>query len=122
MKPLTGGLFNFKTTYFHAFVAGIWVSLAANLFTTAVLSQTLPMSTCKLYGIVVLLFVGSIGAFGVSGVLELARCDWESKGSPKDPTVMRQDYIERGGRANLLWFLFSLSVLSPMVALILLLR
>lgn len=42
-------LFNFNTTYVYTFIAGILVSLAVNLLTTALLAKNSPVSCYRIY-------------------------------------------------------------------------
>jgi hypothetical protein len=122
MKKINSFLFNFKTAYIYTFIAGIWVSLSASLFATVVLSTALPTCTCKLYSIIILLFLGSIGAFGISAVLEAARSEWELTGFNPDPNLIRDSYIGSRIRIKFLWSFFIVCVITPIIAFILLLN
>ncbi|AMM40468.1 membrane protein [Candidatus Desulfofervidus auxilii] len=104
-KAMKRFLFNFNIAYLYAFIAGILVSLAINLFTSALLTTSLPMSIHRVYGIALSLFISSIGAFGVSALLENARGEWESAGSPYK---LKRDFIER--RKYIVWMYFSLAI------------
>jgi len=111
MKRIERLLFNFNMAYYYTFVSGIFISLAVNLFTDAFLAQSLPVSVNAVHRMGLFLFLSSIGAFGVSAVLEGARGEWEAIGSPRDPEVMR-DYIERNRRPCWMWFFFALIVVG----------
>jgi hypothetical protein len=74
-------LFVFRAAYIYAFIAGIFVSLAVNLFTTALLTNDLSIAVWRVYGMAFSFFVSSIGAFGVSALLEVSRSDWEKDGA-----------------------------------------
>ncbi|MEK7399957.1 MAG: hypothetical protein AAB116_23690 [Candidatus Poribacteria bacterium] len=110
MKQIKRFLFNFNRAYFYTFFVGILVSLAANLFTTALLTEKLPISFCRVYGISLSLFLSAIGAFGISALLENARSDWESSGTPRDPEVIRKDYVEK--QIKWMWFFFLIIVVG----------
>lgn len=115
MKRLKRILFNFNMAYFYAFIAGVLVSLAVNLFTTALLTETLPVSIHRVHGMALSLLISAIGAFGVSTLLESARGEWESAGSPRDPAVVR-DFIEKRKRIGLIWFSFAVILVGPMLS------
>ncbi len=117
MKQINQFLFNFNIAYFYTFTAGILVSLAANIFTT-LLTAGLPNSSRNVHWLAWSLFISSIGAFMLSALLESARNNWESAGSPKDPIVIRQDYIENGKRKILLWFYFAIIFVGPLTLII----
>jgi hypothetical protein len=74
-------LFTFKKAYFYAFIAGIMVSLAVNLFTTALLTKDLSIAVWRVHGMAISLFISSLGAFGISALLETSRSDWERDGA-----------------------------------------
>lgn len=93
------------SAYIFAFIAGILVSLATNLFTTAMLSKELTINIYRVYGIALALLISSIGAFGVSAFLETARSRWELGGSPMSSGVI-SGYISRYIR----WILFCLII------------
>ncbi|OGH05453.1 MAG: hypothetical protein A2W22_00020 [Candidatus Levybacteria bacterium RBG_16_35_11] len=97
-------LFNFTSAYIYTFIAGILVSLAANLFTTALLSKDLTIDIHRVYRIALSLFISSIGAFGVSLLLETARGKWELGGAEMDSGVIR-GYIGKYMRWILLCFI-----------------
>ena len=118
MKRAKRFLFNFSIAYFYTFIAGILVSLAVNLFTTALLTESLPVSIYRVYGMALSLFISSIGAFGVSALLEGARSEWESAGSPRDPEVMR-DFIEKRKRIRLMCFFFAIIFVGPILSIFL---
>jgi hypothetical protein len=111
-------LFNFNIAYFYTFLAGILVSLAVNLFTIALLTESLPVGVYRIYGMSFSLFISSISAFGVSALLESARSKWESAGSPPDPEVVR-DFIDKGKRIRLMWFFFTIIFVGPIFSLFL---
>ncbi len=115
MKRIERFLFNFYTAYIYTFLAGILVSLAANLL-TSVLTENTSVSVYKACGMISL-FISSIGAFCISVLLEVARDEWQSDGSPKDPVVIRQSYIEgtKRKRITLLWFLFVIIFVVPIL-------
>lgn len=92
------------STYIFTFIAGILVSFATNLFTTALLSKDLTIDTNRVYGIAFSLLISSIGAFGVSLLLETARGKWELGGAEMDSGVIR-GYIEKYMRWILLCFI-----------------
>ena len=108
MKRAERFLFNFSIAYFYTFIAGILVSLAVNLFTTALLTESLPVSVYRVYGIASSLFMSSIAAFGISVLLSKARSEWEAAGSPQDPKVIRGLYIESGKRMKRMRFFFAI--------------
>lgn len=118
MKQINQFLFNFNIAYFYTFIAGILVSLTANIFTTALLTERLPVRAYNIQLMALSLFISSLGAFRVSTILESARREWESEGSPKDPVVIRQDYIEKGKRKRLLWFYFAIIFFGPILLII----
>ena len=118
MKRAERFLFNFRIAYAYTFIAGILVSLAVNLFTTAFLTESLPVSVYRVCGIAFSLSMSSIGAFGVSTLLEGARSEWESAGSPHDPEVMR-DFIEKRKRIRLMWFFFAIIFVGPILSMFL---
>jgi hypothetical protein len=118
MKRAKRFLFNFSIAYFYTFIAGILVSLAVNLFTTALLTESLPVSIYRVYGMALSLFISSIGAFGVSALLEGARSEWESARSPRDPEVMR-DFIEKRKRIRLMCFFFAIIFVGPILSIFL---
>ena len=121
MKSINRLFFNFKTAYFFTFVSGIWMTMAVNLFTTLVLTKDLPVCNCRLYQIIFLFFIGALGAFGISALLEVARSEWESDDKNPDEQIIYKNYIHRGNRSILHWILFAICVLSPIAGLIILL-
>ena len=110
-------LFNFDTAYFYTFIAGILVSLSVNIFTTALLTENLPISVYKIRWLALTLFVSAIGAFGVSALLENARGEWESAGSPHDPEVIR-GFIEGEKRLRLMKFFFWIILIGIVVSIL----
>ncbi|KAF5417066.1 MAG: hypothetical protein C5S38_02255 [Candidatus Methanophagaceae archaeon] len=118
MKRAEQFLFKFSRAYAYTFIAGILVSLTVNLFTTALLTESLPISVYRVYGIASSLFMSSIGAFGVSALLESARSEWESAGSPRDPEIMR-DFIEKRKRIRLMLFFFAIMFVGPILFILL---
>ena len=100
-------LFNFNMAYFYTFIAGVLVSFAVNLFTTVLLTEDLPVSSYRVYRATLFLFISSIGAFVVSAVLEGARSEWESVGSPMDQN-MKSNLIMQKRRIYLLLFFFAM--------------
>ena len=116
MKRAERLLFNFNSAYFYTFIAGILVSLAVSLFTVALLTESLPVGVCRIYGIASSLLISSIGAFCLSALLKWARSEWKAAGEPQDPTVIRRDYIGGGRmRMKLMWFLFAIILIGPML-------
>ena len=113
-------LFNFNTAYFYTFIAGILVSLAVNIFTTTILTGSLPISVYITYGMALSLFIASIGAFGVSVLLGKSRSEWESAHTPRDPEVIR-DFIETGKRMCWIWFFFAVIFIAPIISIFLIL-
>ena len=105
-------LFNFNIAYFYTFIAGILVSLAVNLFTVALLTESLPVGVYRIYGIALSLTISSIGAFGVSALLEGARREWAAAGKPQDQIVIRRDYFVR---MELMWLLFAIILVGAML-------
>ncbi len=95
-------LFNFNMAYVYTFIAGISVSLAVNLFTSALLTPSL---IHRVYGMALSLIISSIGAFGVSALLENARGEWESAGSPHK---LKRDFIERRKYMVLMYFFLAI--------------
>jgi len=120
MKRIKRFLFNFNIAYVYAFIAGIFVSLAANLFTTALVSESLSVPAYRIYGMTLFFFISSIGAFGVSALLEDARSKWESSGTPRDPVVIR-DFIETKKRMSWMWFFFAIIFVGLIFSIFLLL-
>lgn len=112
-------MFDFNRAYIYVFISGILVSLAANLFTTVFLTNEVPVSRDKVYEAALSLFISSIGAFGVSALLETAKSEWQSAGSPRDAVMIREDYIERGKRKKRLWFHFAIIFFGPIVSIFL---
>lgn len=119
MKRIKQFLFNFNIAYFYTFIAGILVSFAVNLFTTALLTEGLSVSVYRVHGMALSLLISSIGAFGVSALLEGARSEWELAGSPRDLIIIRQDYIETRKRMNLMWFFFTIIFAGSIVCIFL---
>lgn len=105
-------LFNFNIAYFYTFIAGILVSLAVNLFTVALLTESLPVSVYRVYGIALSLTISSISAFCLSALLEGSRRKWTAAGKPQDPNVIRRDYIVR---MKLMWRLFVIFLVGLML-------
>lgn len=118
MESIKRFLFNFNRAYFYVFIAGILVSFAVNLFTTALLTVSLPVSIYTVYGMAFSFFVSSIGAFGVSAILEYARTEWETAGSPHD-SRMRRKYIEKEKRMRMMWFFFAIIFVGPVLSILL---
>lgn len=109
-------LFNFNIAYFYTFIAGILVSLAVNLFTVALLTESLPVGVYRIYGIALSLAISSIGAFCLSALLEGAQREWAAAGKPQDPTVIRRDFIGGGRmRMKLMWLLFAIILVGFML-------
>ncbi len=99
-------LFTFKAAYAYAFIAGILVSLAVNLFTTALLTKDLPISEWRVYGMAFSFFISSIGAFGISAFLEASRSNWEKDGAESDSGVIERYAVKK----NLNWKSFFLII------------
>jgi hypothetical protein len=114
MKHVNQLLFNFSSAYCYTFIAGILVSLAANIFVGALLSAQLPLSRLHIYLMTLALFISSLGAFMTGTLLETARREWEAGGSPKDPVAIRRNYIEKGNRGTLLWRGFLVQFVGPL--------
>ena len=112
MKRAEPFLFNFNRAYFYSFIAGILVSLAVNLFTVALLTESLPVGVYKICGIALSLLISSIGAFSLSALLAEARSEWKAAGKPHDSTVIRLDYIVR---MKLMWLLFAVILVGLML-------
>lgn len=81
-------LFTFKAAYVYAFIAGILISLAVNLFTTALLTKDLPIAEWRVHGMALSFFISSIGVFGISALLEASRSGWEKDGAQSDPRII----------------------------------
>lgn len=118
MESIKRFLFNFNRGYFYVFIAGILVSFTVSLFTTALLTTSLPVSSYRVYGMAFSFFVSSIGAFGVSAILEHARSEWETAGSPHDSKMMRK-YIEKEKRILVMWFFFAIIFVGPVFSIFL---
>lgn len=117
MKRIKRFLFNFNSVYFYTYFAGILVSLAINF---SFKTEGLTISVDKFKNIIMAssFFVSSFGAFRISALLEAARREWELAGCPKDEVVIRQDYIEKGQRKELLRFYFAVVFFGPALLII----
>ncbi len=107
-------LFAFEAAYFYAFIAGIIVSLAVNILTTALLTEKLPIEMWRVYGMAFALLLSSIGAFGVSAVLEISRSDWERDGAQSNQRIKEKYAVEKhlGWKVLFLWLCIIGSVSS----------
>lgn len=94
MKRIKQFLFNFNVIYFYTYIAGILVSFAVNF---SFKTEGLPVSVYRFKKMAFAILISSIGAFGISTFLEIARREWESHGSPKDSVAIRK-YIEKQGK------------------------
>lgn len=103
-------LFNFEVAYFYTFFSGILVALAANTLTTAIFTNNLPIPMIWVCVGSLSLFMSAMGAFMVSILLETARNEWESSGSPNGEYNKRIIYIESGKRKARLWLSFIFSI------------
>ena len=108
-------LFTFKAAYFYAFIAGILVSLAVNLFTTALLTKDLPIAEWRVHGMALSFFISSIGAFGVSAFLEASRSNWERDGTQSDPRVIEIYAVEKHLTWKVLFLLFCIIGLASSI-------
>jgi hypothetical protein len=121
MNRIKRFLFNFDRAYAYTFVAGILVTFAINLLTTALLTQSLPICVYKVYGASFFLLISAICSFAVGAVLDKARSEWQSVGSPKDEVVIREDYVEKGRRIKRLWSFFLSTIVGFILSMFLLL-
>lgn len=108
-------LFNFNMAYLYTFIAGILVSLAANLFTTTFLAESLPVNVYRIYGIVLSLFISSVSAFGISALLENARRDWELGGFQQDSGVIEGFIKTRIGLMKFFVVIFLLGIIASAI-------
>lgn|SRR3989304_4521261 len=108
-------LFTFKAAYFYAFIAGILVSLAVNLFTTALLTKDLPIAEWRVHGMALSFFISSIGAFGVSAFLEASRSNWERDGTQSDPRVIEIYAVKKHLTWKVLFLLFCIIGLTSSI-------
>lgn len=99
-------LFTFKAAYAYTFIAGILVSLAVNLFTTALLTKDLPIAEWRVHGMALSFLISSIGAFGVSAFLEASRSDWEKCGAESDSRMIEIFAVEKHRYWKLLFSFF----------------
>lgn len=116
-KDIEKLLFNFKIAYIYSFIAGILVAVSINLFTSALLME-LSSFRVKLMWLAFFILISSFTAFSISIILELARNEWQSAGSPNDEIVIREDFIEKGKRKKLLWIFLALIFLIPSISFI----
>ncbi|MBI2472579.1 MAG: hypothetical protein HYV59_15300 [Planctomycetes bacterium] len=102
-------LFAFKAAYYYTFFAGILVSVAVNLFTTALLTQreSLPIAEWRVHVIALSFLISSMGAFGVSVFLEASRSDWERDGAQSDSRIIENYAVEK----HLIWKVLFLSLI-----------
>src|SRR3989338_5873071 len=108
-------LFAFKAVYLYAFIAGIMVSLAVNLFTTALLTKDLPITEWRVHGMALSFFISSIGAFGVSAFLEASRSDWERDGAQSEPRVIEMYAVKKHLNWKVLFLLFCIIGLTSSI-------
>lgn len=108
-------LFTFKAAYFYTFIAGILVSLAVNLFTTALLTKDLPIAEWRVHGMALSFFISSIGAFGVSAFLEASRSNWERDGAQSDPRVIEIYAVKKHLTWKVLFLLFCIIGLTSSI-------
>lgn len=73
--------------------------------------ENTPVYVYNVYGMILSLSISSASAFGVSVILQIARSEWESAGSPKDTVMQREDYIGKGNRMTLLWASFAIFII-----------
>ena len=111
LKKVEHSLFNFKMAYFYTFISGIFAALSINIFTTALFSENSSISVNLAHILALLALLSSISAFMISVLLEIARDEWQSDGTPNDKIIIRQDYIEKGIRKISLWFFIILFIL-----------
>ncbi len=116
-KKIEQLLFNFNIAYSYTFISGIMVALSTNIFTTALFMENRQVPIYWVYGLALSLLVSSMSALIVSMLLEKARNEWQSAGSPNDEIVIREDYIEKGMRRRFLWIFFIL-ILIPLIPII----
>ncbi len=116
-KKIEQLLFNFNIAYSYTFISGIMLALSANIFTTALFMEDRKVPIYWVYGLALSLLVSSMSALIVSMLLEKARNEWQSAGSPNDEIVIREDYIEKGMRRRFLWIFFIL-ILIPLIPII----
>lgn len=111
-------LFRYFASNVYAFVAGILLSLAANLFTTARLAIDLLQDTSIVFGASLLLLISS-GCFAmISWNLESARTEWvlEDQADPDLQHVL--SHI--ADRKVKLWAFFTLGLVGVIYSAILL--
>jgi hypothetical protein len=101
-------LFAFRASYIYAFIAGIFVSLAVNLFTTALLTNELSIAVWRVYGMAFSFLISSIGSFGVSAFLEISRSDWERDGAQSTSRIEEIYAVEKHRNWKILCLLFSI--------------
>ncbi len=111
-KDIEKLLFNFKIAYIYSFIAGILVAVSINLFTSVLLME-LSSFRVKLMWLALFILISSFTAFSISIILEFARNEWQSAGSPNDEIVIREDFIEKGKRKKFLWICLVLTFLIP---------
>ena len=111
-------LFNFNTSYIYVFISGIFLSISVNVITSILIEGSLKINTYMLYWLALALVISSIGSFGISILLEKARDEWESEGSPRDPEVIR-GHIEEEKRFHLMKLTFLIILISLMTSIFL---
>jgi hypothetical protein len=114
MKHLEKLLFNYGVTHMYSYVAGILVSVGIQSLGRAVLQAAPVVSVYRAYAGALSALISSIGAFGLSAVLQEARASWAAAGRPTDPEVAR-DPIEKPGRLRLAWVFFAMIALGPIL-------
>jgi len=109
-------LFTFKLAYSYAFIAGILVALAVNLFTTVLVTKDLLIADWRVHGMVLSFFISSIGAFGISALLEASRSDWERDGAQSDPGIIGKYAVKKnfGWKLSFL-FIFIMGLASSIL-------
>lgn len=96
-------IFSIHTGYLYSFIAGVFISIAINLFTNAILADKLSVSLNRLYGMSFFLLLSSVGAFGISTILERVRGIWEAAGAHFNKDIA-SDYITKLQKFFLLLF------------------
>lgn len=86
-------LFNFNNSYIYSFLAGIFVSISANLFTTVYTTSSNDKETIRLCILSLFFLLMSISCFSLSFLLNRARTKWIEDGAQQEPKIINR-YIE----------------------------
>lgn len=122
MEKVKHFLFNLQMAYLYTFISGAMVSLAASLFSTAVLTREPMIPSFRVYGSAFSFLISCASAFLIASFLENARNHWIRTGSPSSEGT-EQQFIEgeikikgkRVRRLTLMWislFSFVLATLA----------